>query len=154
MGSLNKALLIGRLGKEPEVRYTENNTAVATLNMATSDRYKDNNGDWQERTEWHRVVCWGRLAEIAQQFLKKGSQVYIEGSIHTRQWQDKDGQTRYTTEIKAAALQMLDAKSSSDSDSSANRENSAMNTKNPARQNQEIPQSNEFSNYEDDELPF
>ncbi len=103
-------MIIGNLGQDPEVRYTQNNTAVANMSVATSDRYKDNNGEWQERTEWHRVVAWGRLAEIAQQYLKKGSKVYFEGSLQTRSWEDKEGQKRYTTEIKAFSMQMLDAK--------------------------------------------
>ncbi|MEX2364114.1 MAG: single-stranded DNA-binding protein, partial [Balneolaceae bacterium] len=81
MSSLNKAMLIGNLGQDPEVRYTQSNTAVATLNIATSERYKDSNGEYQEKTEWHRVIAWSRLAEICQQYLKKGSKVYIEGPI-------------------------------------------------------------------------
>src|SRR5699024_4907459 len=93
--------------------YTQSNTAVANLSIATSERYKDKQGEWKENTEWHRVVAWGRLAEICQEYLKKGSQVYIEGPIQTRQWEDKEGQTRYTTEIKALTMTMLDSKSSS-----------------------------------------
>lgn len=110
MSSLNKAMIIGRLGQDPEVRYTQSNTAVANLSVATSERYKDNMGEWKENTEWHRVVAWGRLAEICQEYLKKGSQVYIEGPIQTRKWEDKEGQTRYTTEIKALTMKMLDSK--------------------------------------------
>lgn len=110
MSSLNKAMIIGNLGQDPEVRYTQANTAVATLNIATSERYKDSNGEYQENTEWHRVVAWGRTAEICQQYLTKGSKVYIEGPIQTRQWEDKDGQKRYTTEIKALRMVMLDSK--------------------------------------------
>ncbi|MDR8390332.1 single-stranded DNA-binding protein [Aliifodinibius sp. S!AR15-10] len=103
-------MIIGRLGQDPEVRYTQSNTAVANLSVATSERYKDSSGEWKENTEWHRVVAWGRLAEICQEYLKKGSQVYIEGPIQTRQWEDRDGQTKYTTEIKALTLTMLDSK--------------------------------------------
>src|SRR5690554_1936300 len=110
MSSLNKAMIIGRLGQDPEVRYTQSNTAVATLNIATNERFKDRNGEFQERTEWHRVVAWGRTAEIAQEYLKKGSQVYIEGPIQTREWEDKEGQKRYTTEIKALQMTMLDSR--------------------------------------------
>src|SRR5690554_7863187 len=98
MSSLNKAMIIGRLGSDPEVRYTQSNTAVATLSIATSERFKDSNGEYQERTEWHRVVAWSRLAEICQQYLKKGSLVYIEGPIQTRSWEDKDGQKKYMTD--------------------------------------------------------
>lgn len=112
MSSLNKAMIIGRLGQDPDVRYTQSNTAVANLSVATSERYKDKSGEWKENTEWHRVVAWGRLAEICQEYLKKGSLVYIEGPIQTRQWEDKDGQTRYTTEIKALTMTMLDSKGS------------------------------------------
>ncbi|MEX0945155.1 MAG: single-stranded DNA-binding protein [Balneolaceae bacterium] len=115
MSSLNKAMIIGRLGQDPEVRYTQANTAVATLSVATTERYKDKNGELQENTEWHRVVAWGRLAEICQEYLKKGSLAYFEGPIQTREWEDKDGQKRYTTEIKALNMQMLDSKGSSDS---------------------------------------
>jgi single-strand DNA-binding protein len=110
MSSLNKAMIIGRLGADPEVRYTQSNTAVATMNVATSEKYKDKNGELQENTEWHRVVAWGRTAEICQQYLKKGSLVYFEGPINTREWEDKDGQKRYTTEIKALQMTMLDSK--------------------------------------------
>lgn len=110
--SLNKAMIIGRLGQDPEVRYTQDNTAVANLSVATGEKYKDKNGEMKENTEWHRVVLWGRTAEIAQEYLKKGSQVYIEGKIQTRSWEDKDGQTKYTTEIKGYSLTMLDSKGS------------------------------------------
>ncbi|SHF65689.1 single-strand binding protein [Fodinibius roseus] len=112
MSSLNKAMIIGRLGQDPDVRYTQSNTAVANLSVATSERYKDKQGEWKENTEWHRVVAWGRLAEICQEYLKKGSQVYIEGPIQTRQWEDKEGRTRYSTEIKALTMTMLDSKGS------------------------------------------
>lgn len=113
MSSLNKAMIIGRLGADPEVRYTQSNTAVATLSIATSERYKDKNGEQVENTEWHRVVAWGRLAEICQEYLKKGSLIYIEGPIQTREWDDKDGTKRYTTEIKALSMQMLGDKGDS-----------------------------------------
>ena len=113
MSSLNKAMIIGRLGQDPDVRYTQSNTAVANMSIATSERYKDKSGEWKETTEWHRVVAWGRTAEVCQEYLKKGSQVYIEGPIQTRQWEDKEGQTRYTTEIKALQMTMLDSKKDS-----------------------------------------
>lgn len=115
MASLNKAMIIGRLGQDPDVRYTQSNTAVANMSIATSERYKDKSGEWKENTEWHRVVAWGRTAEICQEYLKKGSQVYVEGPIQTRKWDDKDGNTRYTTEIKALTMTMLDSKGSSGS---------------------------------------
>lgn len=112
MSSLNKAMIIGRLGADPDVRYTQNNTAVANMSVATSERYRDKNGEQQENTEWHRVVAWGRTAEICQEYLKKGSLVYFEGPIQTREWEDKEGQKRYTTEIKALTMQMLDSRGS------------------------------------------
>lgn len=113
MSSLNKAMLIGRLGQDPEVRYTQSNTAVANFSLATNERFKDRNGENQERTEWHRIVAWGRTAEICQEYLNKGSLVYIEGPIQTREWEDKDGQKKYTTEIKALTMQMLDSRGDS-----------------------------------------
>ena len=100
MSSLNKVMLIGRLGQDPEVRYTQSNTAVATLNLATNERYRDSNGEYQDKTEWHRVVAWGRTAEVCQQYLKKGSMIYVEGPLQTREWEDKQGQKRYTTEVE------------------------------------------------------
>lgn len=113
MSSLNKAQVIGRLGQDPEVRFTNSDTCVANLSIATSEKYKDKQGEWVENTEWHRVVAWGRLAEICQEYLKKGSQVYIEGPIQTKKWEDKEGRERYTTEIKALTMTMLDSKGDS-----------------------------------------
>jgi len=110
MSSLNKVMIIGRLGADPDVRYTQSNAAVANMSVATTDRYKDRNGELQEKTEWHRVVVWNRLAEICQQYLKKGSLVYFEGKLETREWEDKEGQKRYTTEVKAFNMQMLDSR--------------------------------------------
>lgn len=105
---VNKVLLIGNLGADPEVRYTQSGTAVANLRVATSERWKDRqSGELQERTEWHRVVLFGKLGEIAAEYLKKGSQVYLEGRIQTRKWQGQDGQDRYTTEVVASEMQML-----------------------------------------------
>ncbi|CAB1277307.1 single-stranded DNA-binding protein [Candidatus Nitrosacidococcus tergens] len=111
---INKVILIGNLGRDPEVRYTPNGAAIANLTLATSEGWKDKNtGETQERTEWHRVVCFNRLGEIAGQYLKKGMKVYIEGRLQTRKWQGQDGQDRYTTEIIAGDLQMLDRVGSS-----------------------------------------
>jgi single-strand DNA-binding protein len=145
MSSLNKAMIIGRLGQDPEVRYTQSNTAVATMSVATTERYKDRNGELQENTEWHRVVAWGRTAEVCQQYLKKGSLVYFEGPIQTREWEDKDGQKRYTTEIKALNMQMLDSRGSSGSSSQPERNNK------PAAATVDIDES--FDDMDDD-LPF
>jgi len=106
--SVNKVILVGRLGRDPETRYTSGGQAVANFTLATDETYKDRSGERQKRTEWHRIVLWGKLAEIAQQYLKKGMLVYIEGRIQTRQWEDKrDGQKRTTTEIVANVMRML-----------------------------------------------
>ncbi|SMF94572.1 single-strand DNA-binding protein [Methylomagnum ishizawai] len=105
---INKVILIGNLGKDPEVRYMSNGEAVANVTIATSDSWKDPQGNPQERTEWHNVVFYRKLAEIVGQYLKKGGKVYVEGSLRTRKWQDKNGQDRYTTEIIANEMQMLD----------------------------------------------
>lgn len=105
--SLNKAMIIGNLGADPEVRSTSSGTRVATLSIATNRSWTDRSGQTQEKTEWHRVVCWDKLAEICERYLSKGDQVYIEGRIEYRQWQGQDGQTRYTTEIRAREMLML-----------------------------------------------
>jgi single-strand DNA-binding protein len=108
---INKAILIGNLGRDPETRYTQAGAAVAHFSVATSDSWRDKQtGEQQERTEWHNVVCFARLAEIAGEYLRKGSKVYIEGRIQTRKWQDKEGLDRYTTEIIANDMQMLDSR--------------------------------------------
>ncbi|MCO7247770.1 MULTISPECIES: single-stranded DNA-binding protein [Halomonadaceae] len=108
---INKVILIGNLGQDPEVRFTPSGTAVANLNLATTDTWMDRqSGQRQERTEWHRVVMFNKTAEIAQQYLKKGSKVYIEGRLQTRKWQDQNGQDRYSTEIVANDMQMLDSR--------------------------------------------
>ena len=109
---VNKVILVGNLGKDPEVRYSPSGGAVANITIATSESWKDKtSGEKQERTEWHRIVFFGRLAEIAGEYLKKGAQIYIEGRLQTRKWQDKDGHDRYTTEIVANEMQMLGSRS-------------------------------------------
>ncbi|KKB69731.1 single-stranded DNA-binding protein [Burkholderia pseudomallei] len=108
MASVNKVILVGNLGADPEVRYLPSGDAVANIRLATTDRYKDKaSGEFKEMTEWHRVAFFGRLAEIVNEYLKKGSSVYIEGRIRTRKWQGQDGQDRYSTEIVADQMQML-----------------------------------------------
>lgn len=104
--SLNKVMLIGNLGKDPEVRYLPSGQSVANFNIATNDRYQDKEGNWKERTEWHRIVIFGKTAEVVGQYLNKGSRVYIEGRLQTREW-EKDGQKRYTTEVVGFNLIML-----------------------------------------------
>ena len=111
MASVNKVILIGNLGRDPEVRHTAGGDAVATFTMATTDRWADpQSGERKERTEWHRVVAWGKQAEIAGEYLRRGRQVYLEGSLQTREWTDQQGQKKYTTEIKCQRFQMLGAK--------------------------------------------
>ncbi len=108
MAGTNKAILVGRLGSDPEVRYTPSGVAVANFNIATSEEWKDKDtGEKKERTEWHRIVAWSRLGEICGEYLSKGRQVYIEGRIQTRSWEDRDGNKRYTTEIVASDVQFL-----------------------------------------------
>jgi single-strand DNA-binding protein len=107
MRGVNKVILVGNLGRDPEVRYTRNGTAVATLNIATTETWTDKDGQRQDRTEWHRVVAWSKLAEIVKEYLSKGQQVYIEGKLQTRSWDDREGNKRYTTEVKADQMVML-----------------------------------------------
>jgi single-strand DNA-binding protein len=108
--SVNKVILVGRLGKDPEVKYTQGGTPVAKFTVATNEVWKDQNGEKQERTEWHNIVAWTKLAEICGQYLNKGSRVYIEGRIQTRSWEDKEGNKRYITEIRADSMVMLSGK--------------------------------------------
>lgn len=148
MKNLNKVMLIGHLGKDPEVKYLDGNNVVANFTIATTESYTGKDGNRVDQTEWHNVVAWRKLAEICEKFLKKGSFVYIEGSIRTRSWEDKDGNKKYTTEILAQDLVLLDKKESSVSSSQATERSSAPK-----------PVSNEssssFSNNEpDDDLPF
>ncbi len=105
--SVNKAILVGRLGRDPETRYTSGGQAVSNFTLATDESYRDRSGERQKRTEWHRIVLWGKLAEIAQQYLKKGTMVYIEGRIQTRQWDDREGNKRTTVEIVGNVMRML-----------------------------------------------
>ena len=107
MGSVNKVILVGNLGRDAELRYTPGGAAVATLNMATTEVWNDKAGQKQEKTEWHRVVLWGKTAESLSEYLTKGKQIYVEGKLQTRQWDDKDGNKRYTTEIKADRITLL-----------------------------------------------
>ena len=112
MGSVNKVLLVGNLGRDIEIRYTSGGTAVATLSLATTDVWTDKGGQRQEKTEWHRVVLWGKTAETLQEYLLKGRQIYVEGRLQTRQWDDRDGNKRYTTEIRADRVVLLGSRGS------------------------------------------
>lgn len=116
MASVNKVLLIGHLGADPETRYLPSGEAVANLRLATTETWKDKNGNKQEQTEWHRVSFFGRYAEVCSQYLKKGAQIYVEGSIRTRKYQDKDGQDRYATDIRGDRMQMLGSRPASSGD--------------------------------------
>ena len=145
---VNKVILIGNLGQDPEVRYMPNGNAVCNITVATSENWKDKNtGENQERTEWHRVVMFRRLAEVAGEYLKKGSKVYIEGKLQTRKWQDQQGQDRYTTEIIADDMQMLDSRGgSADFAPSQPRASGAQSKPQP----QAAPMDNGF----EDDIPF
>jgi len=119
MASLNKVMLIGNLGKDPEVRYTQAGTAVAGFSIATTEKFKNKAGEWEDRTEWHNIVLWGRLAEISGEYLTKGKPVYIEGRIQTRKWQDREGVDRYTTEVVGDKMQMLGGNRNGSGDTSS-----------------------------------
>lgn len=114
MAGVNKVILIGNLGKDPEVRYLDNGVAVANFSLATTENYKNKEGERVSQTEWHNIVLWRGLAEVAEKWLKKGSSVYVEGKIRTRKWEDKDGNTRYSTEILGDNMTMLGGKPSSE----------------------------------------
>lgn len=151
---INKAQIIGRLGQDPDVRYTKSNKAVAALSIATTEKWKDRNGQLQERTEWHRAVAWDRTAEVAQEYLKKGSLVYIEGPLATREWEDKNGQKRYTTEIQVRQLTMLgDSGSRQNSLDSSGRANNALTGNRSEMPNSSVDLGDDFDDTGDG-LPF
>ena len=141
MASVNKVILIGNLGRDPEVRYTSGGTPVANFTMATTDRWNDpSSGERKERTEWHRIVVWGKQAEIAGEYLRKGRQVYVEGSLQTREWTDREGNKRYTTEVRAQRFQMLGRPGERDA------------IEGEAQAAPAVAESQ--SGYEDDDIPF
>jgi single-strand DNA-binding protein len=148
--TLNKAMLIGRLGKDPEVRYTKSGDAVASFTMATDESYKDRQGNRQEKTEWHSIVAWGKLADFTQNYLKKGRQVYVEGRIQTRDWTDKDSVKHYKTEIRADSIRFVGpppdgARGGADMDKGARNQP-------PARP--EAPPPDGGNDYVEDDIPF
>ncbi len=150
---VNKVILVGNLGRDPEVRYSPNGQAVANVTIATSDSWKDKtSGEKQERTEWHRIVFFGRLAEIAGEYLKKGAQIYVEGRLQTRKWQDKDGHDRYTTEIVANEMQMLGSRGGAGMPSEPAMESApaAASTGSVARSGAKATAGADF----DDDIPF
>ena len=151
MASVNKVILVGNLGKDPESRYMPNGDAVVNITLATTDSWKDKQtGEKKEATEWHRVVFFGKLAEIAGQYLKKGRQIYVEGALKTRKWQDKEGQDRYTTEIVANEMKMLGSREGMGGDAPP-RENGSSRPA-PAKSQPAAPGGN-FNDFEDD-IPF
>ena len=140
-GSVNKVILVGNVGQDPELKYTPSGAAVTNFSLATNEVWKDNEGNSQERTEWHRIVLWRKQAEFAGEWLKKGRKVYIEGKLQTRSWEDKDGVKRYTTEIVGDTFTMLDSKSDADRQASSSGAGEAP------------PVANDSAEEEDD-LPF
>lgn len=156
MASVNKVILVGNLGADPETRYTASGDAVCNIRLATTESWKDkNSGEKREITEWHRVVFYRKLAEIAGQYLSKGSQVYLEGRIKTRKWQDKDGQDRYTTEIEATEMQMLGGRQSGDNQRPANSQDDGYEPA-PSRQGGSQPANKPKPTFDDlgDDIPF
>jgi len=164
MASINKVILIGTLGRDPEVRYMPNGEAVANFSIATTDTWKDKSGAKQERTEWHNIVMYRKLAEIAGEYLKKGRPVYVEGRLQTRKWQTKEGQDRYTTEIIADQMQMLGSNRDNQSNGGGNDSNydgsgydgqQSSQSQSPASRPQQAPApaNNGFDSFEDD-IPF
>ena len=143
MASVNKAILIGNLGKDPELRYTSSGQAVASFSLATTDRYKDKDGNWQERTDWHNIVVWGRQGETAKEYLSKGRSAYIEGRIQTRSYDDKDGNKKWITEIVASRVQFLGGRGEGGSKSAESSNSDTGETV-----------TEPLVNQEDDDLPF
>ena len=141
MAGVNKVILVGNLGKDPEVRYLDNGVAVANFSLATTENYKNKEGERVSQTEWHNIVLWRGLAEVAEKWLKKGSSIYIEGKIKTRKWEDKEGNSRYTTEILVDNMTMLGGKPVSESTDNSNIES-------PKKSN------NDSDSQLDDDLPF
>jgi len=146
-GTLNKVMLLGRLGADPELKYTPNGTAVTNFSMATNQVWKDKSGTQQEKTEWHRIVAWQRLAEICGDLLKKGSLVYIEGKLQTRNWDDKQGNKRYMTEIVAETMQIIGAKGESSASTPSSPPDMADQPVEALESDGDLPS-------EDDDLPF
>lgn len=149
--SVNKVILIGRLGNNPEMRSTGSGSSVANFNLATSENWTDKNGQKQERTEWHRIVVWGKLAELCGQYLSKGRQCFVEGRLQTRSWDDKDGNKRYTTEIIATTVQFLGAGAGANAGAGAY--TGAQNSSTDSAMEMPAAQMTE-SSFTEDEIPF
>jgi len=153
MASVNKVILIGNLGRDPETRYMPDGGAVTNISIATTETWKDKQGEKQEKTEWHRIAFFGKLAEIAGEYLKKGSQVYVEGRLQTRKWQDKDGQDKYTTEIIADRMQMLGSRQGMGGGERAERHVASEAGAAAAKPAAAKGTGNKFDDFEDD-IPF
>lgn len=154
-GTLNKVILIGRVGADPEVRYMPNGNAVANVRLATNDGYKDKaTGQMQESTEWHRVVSFGKLAEIVGQYVQKGKLIYVEGRIRTNKWQDQSGQDRYTTEIIANEMQLLGSNGPRDEANEGAMSASMQENSVPATAKANPPPPADLDKFEDDDIPF
>jgi single-strand DNA-binding protein len=151
--SVNKVILVGNLGKDPELRYTASGTAVANFSLATTERYKDRDGNNQEKTEWHNIVAWRQLAEICGKYLTKGRQVYIEGKIQSRSYEDRDGNRRYITEIVADQMQMLGRPSDDNGGGGYQRREQRQERQSGQNQSQQ-PQYEEPPFNPDDDIPF
>jgi single-strand DNA-binding protein len=149
MGSVNKVILVGNLGRDAELRYTPGGAAVATINMATTEVWNDKAGQRQEKTEWHRVVLWGKSAESLSEYLTKGKQIYVEGRLQTRQWDDKDGNKRYTTEIRGDRIVLLGGAGGGGRSSGASRTEEMGSGHAPAPVGGEAPEP-----LTDDDIPF
>ncbi len=147
--AINKAILVGNLGKDPELRYTASGQAVATFSLATTEKFKNKSGEQQERTEWHNIVAWGPLAEICGKYLVKGKQIYCEGRIQSRSYDDRDGNKRYITEIVISDMQMLGSKTGEDSGGGSARPARAVA---PTREPVAVPEDAPFN--PDDDIPF
>ena len=162
MAGVNKVITLGHLGKDPEMRYMADGKAVANFSLATSETFKDKEGNKQERTEWHRIVLWGRLAEIAGEYLRKGSMAYIEGRLQTRKWTDKEGQEKYVTEIIGDRLQLVGSKNGNGESNQSRSSGSSQPENRPttsSRTTQTGPSSNTsqsdpFDDGFDDDIPF
>lgn len=147
MSGVNKVILVGNLGRDPEAKYTPNGVAISNFSVATSEKWKDKTtGEWQEKTEWHRVVVWNKTAEFCNMYLKQGSSVYIEGRLVTRSWDDKDGSKRYATEVVADTVQALDKKGSND--------NGFTDKKDPVSQAKDVFNINTNPTFAQDDIPF
>ena len=151
--SINKVMLIGRLGQDPELKYTPSGSAVANFSLATSESWNDKSGQKQERTEWHRIVVWGKLAELCNQYLAKGRQAFVEGSLQTRSWEDQQGNKKYTTEIVARNIQFLGGQAGAGAPRQENNNQQAGAPVNDSVMNQEYDISTD-ANFTADDIPF